>query len=175
MKDKEISKLELLAKKLDSGISHGELENKLMADTQEYLDDIKSNLGNDLKTKELFILYETEALLRWAEGSENEAYRLISSAFVLKGDAELFTNTGKSLLANVEEPLVKSNVKIPMTTKTKLFYAAFIIIVPLITLILLALDGKYSGLDKLKAILWTLPIIGAFSVIVVLGAALGSS
>lgn len=113
--------------------------------------------------------------MRWAEGNEKSAYKLISTAYVLKGSEELHTETGKILLANVEEPLVKSSIKNPMTIKTKLFYAAFIIIFPLITLIILALDGKYSGVDKLKAILWTIPIIGTFSVIVVLVSIIGSS
>ena len=175
MNQKDIKKLEILSRKLSSGISNGELENKLIEDTKEYLDGIKSGSENDLETSEAYILFETEALLQWAKGNEKNAYELISSAFVLKGDEGLHTETGKSLLSNVEEPLVKSRIKIPMTTKTKLFYAAFIIIFPLITLIILALDGKYSGLDKLKAILWTLPIIGAFSVIIVFASAIGSN
>lgn len=70
MNQKDIKKLEILSRKLSSGISNGELENKLIEDTKEYLDGIKSGSENDLETSEAYILFETEALLQWAKGNE---------------------------------------------------------------------------------------------------------
>ena len=173
---KKLRKLELLARNLDEGMSAGEIDTSILKDTQNYLNNIRTDFTQiSTPVSWTYIFYETEGLVRWIEGREREAYKSISAAMVTKGDTDLLTKNGRKLLSSVSEPLVTSNVKTPMSMKTKLFYASFLIILLPITLLLLALDGKYSGTDKLKAIGWTVPILAFLSIFIVIISSLAST
>lgn len=97
---KLIRRLEDIAIKLDDGIQHGEVQTRLVTRSQVELNDIAEKLiGTRTEpNSKTYIVYELQALIHWINNEETQAGELIVSAKNVKGDMDLYTETGRQLI-----------------------------------------------------------------------------
>ncbi|MEI6228415.1 MAG: hypothetical protein WCP11_00070 [Candidatus Saccharibacteria bacterium] len=101
---KKLHQLENMALMLNKGCQAGELADANVEKVQANLNKIADVLidENNSLGERSYIVYESQALLHWIAGDENEAYDFIKIAQDIKGDGLLFTKTARELMENSE-------------------------------------------------------------------------
>ena len=96
---KKLHQLEHVALMLDHACRIGEVMMDDVDKAQNQLNKIAEEFINEENLDpRAYIIYEVQALIYWVSSKENDAYNLIASAIDVKGDSNLFTQTGNELL-----------------------------------------------------------------------------